>query len=99
MNADGSGQRNLAPSPSSQEFGPAAGRPTGGRSPFATDRDGNWEIYAMNADGSNPRNLTRQPVQRRRRSGRLRLWSPDGRKIAFASTATRATRTTPSSTS
>ena len=28
---------------------------------FATDRDGNRELYAMDADGRNPRNLTRHP--------------------------------------
>ena len=55
MNADGSGQRNLLPSPSSQE-GALGGRRRS-HVIFLTDRDGNWEIYAMNADGSNPRNL------------------------------------------
>jgi Tol biopolymer transport system component len=86
MNADGSGQRNLLTSPSSQEW---AGRwsPDGSTIFFTTDRDGNWEIYAMDADGRNPRNLSRSP-----RSdgdvpggGGLAL-SPDGRRIAFAST-------------
>ena len=36
------------------------GRPTGGRSPSrASTRDGDGEIYVMNADGSGQRRLTR----------------------------------------
>ncbi len=29
---------------------------------FHSDRDGNYEIYIMNADGQNQRNLTRNPA-------------------------------------
>ncbi len=29
---------------------------------FQTNRDGNWEIYLMNADGSDPRNPTNNPA-------------------------------------
>ncbi len=45
---------------------------------FESDRDGNTEIYAMAADGSNPVNLTNHPA----RDG-FAAWSPDGTKIAF----------------
>jgi TolB protein len=33
--------------------------PDGSLIAFQTNRDGNWEIYIMNADGSEPVNLTK----------------------------------------
>ena len=36
--------------------------PDGGTILFQTNRDGNFEIYTMNADGSNPVNLTNHPA-------------------------------------
>ena len=47
---------------------------------FDTNRDGNFEIYAMNADGSNPTRLTNTSANED-----LPAWSPDSSKIAFAS--------------
>ena len=43
-------------------------------------RDGNAEIYVMNADGSAQENLTRQPASDSHPS-----WSRDGRKLVFVS--------------
>jgi TolB protein len=36
--------------------------PGGGRIAFVSDRDGNAEIYVMNADGSGQTNLTNSPA-------------------------------------
>ena len=47
---------------------------------FSSDRDGNAEIYVMNADGSNPTRLTNIAGQDIDPS-----WSADGMKIAFSS--------------
>ena len=46
---------------------------------FSTDRDGNNEIYVMNADGSNPRRLTNSPAD-----DLFPEWSPDGQRIALS---------------
>ena len=54
--------------------------PDGRKLAFVSGRDGNAEIYVMNADGSEQENLTRQPANDSHPS-----WSPDGRKIAFVS--------------
>jgi Tol biopolymer transport system component len=42
----------------------AAGRsPESARISFTSDRDGNSEVYVMDADGSNPTLLTASPAQ------------------------------------
>jgi TolB protein len=46
---------------------------------YETNRDGNWELYLVNADGSNPVNLTRTPDI----DELYPKPSPDGSKICF----------------
>ena len=54
--------------------------PDGTKIAFVSDRDGNADIYVMNADGSGPVNITKHAG-----ADYAPAWSPDGTKIAFQS--------------
>jgi Tol biopolymer transport system component/DNA-binding CsgD family transcriptional regulator len=79
VNADGSGQTNLTNNPGDDggsgvggPMGPdIAWSPDGSRIAFLTRRDGNGEIYIMNADGSGQTNLTNNPGE-----DYAAIWSP-----------------------
>ena len=47
---------------------------------FDSDRGGNWNIFVMNADGSNVQQVTASPFRDRGPS-----WSPDGTNLVFQS--------------
>ena len=51
-----------------------------GRIVFCSNRDGNWEIYACDADGGNQVNLTKNSAW-----DFYPRWSPDGKRVIFHS--------------
>jgi TolB protein len=54
--------------------------PDGKQIAFMSRRDGNWNIYVVNSDGTGLRQLTDDPA-----NDGLPTWSPDGKVIAFVS--------------
>ncbi|MEM7028934.1 MAG: FHA domain-containing protein [Chloroflexota bacterium] len=53
--------------------------PDGQTIAFMSNRDGNWELYAISVDGQNLSRLTNNEA-----NDGIPTWSPDGRFIAFA---------------
>ena len=58
----------------------AAVSPDGEQIAFMSRRDGNWNLYVVNSDGTGLRQLTDDPSE-----DGLPTWSPDGNAIAFVS--------------
>ena len=67
---------------------PSAFPGANGKIAFTSERDGNWEVYIMNADGSGQTNLTNHQAIDGDAVGPP-TWSPAGSKIAFAKRRTR----------
>ncbi len=78
MNADGTNQVGLTTDPDN-DFD-VDWSPSGQRLVFVSARNRNNEVYVMNADGTGQQRLTRTP----RASEGVPVFSPSGRKIAFA---------------
>jgi len=78
VNVDGSGLRKLT-----RDWDETpAWSPDGRRIAFTSRRDGNYEVYLMNADGTGQQNLTRNAADDHVHVG---AWSPDGRRLVFHS--------------
>jgi TolB protein len=80
MNADGTNVRRITNNQTGHNA-EAAWSPDGKQIAFRSNRDaGDWEIYAINVDGTNERRLTYSAG-----ADIDPAWSPDGTKIAFPS--------------
>jgi Tol biopolymer transport system component len=77
IHADGTGYRNLTASGDANEWGPVWS-PDGRRIAYSSDENGMPQIFVMDADGSDARQLSDV-------WGEYPAWSPDGSRIAFAS--------------
>lgn len=79
MNLDGTNKVEYLDSPPTADFNPQWA-PSGETILFVSNRDGNYNLYLMDADGSNIRRLTDDPANEYNP-----CWSPDGTKIAYTS--------------
>ena len=80
MNSDGTGVTNLTNNGALDRF--PAWSPNGKKIAFISNRDGNQEVYVMNADGSEQTRLTTTTAAREWNNP---TWSPDGKQIMFDS--------------
>jgi Tol biopolymer transport system component len=82
MNADGTGITRLTTDTSNNRF--PVWSPDGSKIAFESDRTGLYQVWVMDADGTNPRQVTTDSATK----GQLPDWSPDGSRIAYSSLAT-----------
>jgi Tol biopolymer transport system component len=78
-NADGSGEVQMLTDGTSNDTEPAWS-PDGSQIVFASDREGTYDIYIMNADGSDVHRITFGGSAERSPN-----WSPDGNSIVYVS--------------
>jgi Tol biopolymer transport system component len=79
LRPDGSGAVNLTADTVGNDAFPDFS-PDGRRLVFRSGRDGNSEVYLMNADGGRPRRLTHHPA-----TDTMPAFSPRGDQVAFTS--------------
>jgi len=77
MDADGSGKVNLSSNPAFEAY--PTWSPDGTQILFSSNRTGSFDVYLMDADGTNLRRLTTDAVHDELRPN----WSPDGSAIAY----------------
>lgn len=80
INSDGTDLRRLTANTANNAY--AEFSPDGSKIVFNSNRTGTWQVYVMNADGSNQTQLTFDPLPKNQISD----WSPDGSRIAYLST-------------
>jgi TolB protein len=80
INGDGTDLRRLTANTGDNAY--AEFSPDGSKIVFNSNRTGTWQVYVMNADGSNQTQLTFDALPKNQISD----WSPDGSKIAYLST-------------
>jgi TolB protein len=88
INTDGTGLRNLTPNSTNSYDADPNWSPDGTRVAFKSDRampgtgtsPGTYQVYVVNADGSNLRRITQTTVTEAEPT-----WSPDGGRLAFNS--------------
>lgn len=76
MNSNGTGVKRLG---SGYNASAPSFSPDGAQIAFTSDRDGNTEIYVMDADGSNQTRVTTSSADESDPT-----WSPDGTRLAFS---------------
>jgi Tol biopolymer transport system component len=84
VSSDGTGLVPLTTAPGNDVF--PAWSPDGSKIVFLSDRTGVLQVWVMDADGGNARQLTTDPAAK----DQVPDWSPDGTRIAYQSYATGA---------